>query len=646
MLRKLLSLGSSTSSFASTKSENSNTSTRDDVDFNPPPRCNNNDDVPKKKIPLKQLTENVLLDFPNSDDDNSQNSEDEGDSDGEGCSVVTHSSLFSGSTLYSSASFSISTGTSALSAGASIGTGAGSETNNDRRLISRRRRRLRSKDSVRLAVLKVNRRLLSLLNQDLNQDSNGDQNNTGSRGFSERIMSRESSSRSIATNSSKVSMDSSNNPIGLPGFLRRSLRTFDDDQSVSGSVAEANRVLERASSALSEDMASKSDPANIEINAGSSTHTNGIMGMARSASTRIRPVSSSNSMDSSAATASVVDENQKAASDKVKSYKETTFENCIKSQIVDLRDLRKLGWNGIPPQYRAEAWQILLGYLPGNSSRRKTTLERKRQEYRDAIAQHYDIDDRTRTVQEQETLRQVLVDVPRTAPDIGLFRSNRIRRILARLLYIWAMRHPASSYVQGINDLVTPLIAVFLSSYYGGKDVTDGAGIDEVSDKILFQVEADSYWCLTKLLAGIQDHYTSDQPGVQRMVFRLEELVKRIDSDLCDYLHSTGIEFMQFSFKWMNCLLLREFSLQCIMRLWDTYFSEGDGGFENFHVYVCAAFLCQFSAEIQEMEFDELFGFMQNTPTEDWGDVEIEVLLSQAFVLSTLFGGSDAHLTN
>lgn len=95
------------------------------------------------------------------------------------------------------------------------------------------------------------------------------------------------------------------------------------------------------------------------------------------------------------------------------------------------------------------------------------------------------------------------------------------------------------------------------------------------------------------------------------MVFRLEELVKRIDSDLCDYLHSTGIEFMQFAFKWMNCLLLREFSLQCIMRLWDTYLSEGDGGFEDFHVYVCAAFLCQFSAEVQQMEFDELFGFMQ-----------------------------------
>lgn len=38
--------------------------------------------------------------------------------------------------------------------------------------------------------------------------------------------------------------------------------------------------------------------------------------------------------------------------------------------------------------------------------------------------------------------------------------------------------------------------------------------------------EADSYWCLCKLLDGIQDHYTHAQPGIQRTVFRLEELVR------------------------------------------------------------------------------------------------------------------------
>ena len=93
------------------------------------------------------------------------------------------------------------------------------------------------------------------------------------------------------------------------------------------------------------------------------------------------------------------------------------------------------------------------------------------------------------------------------------------------------------------------------------------------------------------------------------MVMKLEELITRIDGNLAKHFADVGIQFIQFAFKWMNCLLLREFNLKCVIRLWDTYISED--GFEDFHVYVCAAFLCQFSSQLQEMDFDELFGFMQ-----------------------------------
>jgi len=41
------------------------------------------------------------------------------------------------------------------------------------------------------------------------------------------------------------------------------------------------------------------------------------------------------------------------------------------------------------------------------------------------------------------------------------------RQSLERILYIWAIRHPASGYVQGINDLATPFFTVFLSAHIG-----------------------------------------------------------------------------------------------------------------------------------------------------------------------------------
>jgi hypothetical protein len=326
------------------------------------------------------------------------------------------------------------------------------------------------------------------------------------------------------------------------------------------------------------------------------------------------PQSSSSSSTTIVNTTTRLDNANIVAVSTKKSYREIQFDTMLSLPIVSLRELRKLAWNGIPPYHRPTVWKILVGYLPTNVSRRETTLKRRRSEYADAVRRHYDIPDDSRTNSEQETLRQVLVDVPRTAPDVPLFRNRRVRRCLGRLLYVWATRHPASGYVQGINDIVTPLLAVFIGEYLGDSGVDSNIGgnnstsncsssssscttnnniideclngtrVDELSDQILENIEADVYWCLTSLLSGIQDHYTSDQPGMQRMVMRLEELVHRIDADLAAHLHDTGIEFMQFAFKWMNCLLLREFKLPCVMRLWDAYLSEGEGGFEDFHV--------------------------------------------------------------
>ena len=45
----------------------------------------------------------------------------------------------------------------------------------------------------------------------------------------------------------------------------------------------------------------------------------------------------------------------------------------------------------------------------------------------------------------------------------------------------------------------------------------------------LSAIEADSFWCLSRLLDGIQDNYIFAQPGIQRSVKRMAELIGRID---------------------------------------------------------------------------------------------------------------------
>lgn len=229
-------------------------------------------------------------------------------------------------------------------------------------------------------------------------------------------------------------------------------------------------------------------------------------------------------------------------------------------------------------------WQLLLGYLPTNSERRVSTLERKRKEYLDGVRQAFErgtgsaagpgpgntSSGRGRGLDEA-IWHQISIDVPRTNPHLELYGYEATQRSLERILYVWAIRHPASGYVQGINDLVTPFWQVFLGAYVTDLNVEEGMDPGQLPKSVLDAVEADSFWCLTKLLDGIQDNYIYAQPGIHRQVKALRDLTTRIDSSLAKHLEKEGVEFMQFSFRWMNCLLMREMSIRNTIRMWDTY---------------------------------------------------------------------------
>ena len=49
-----------------------------------------------------------------------------------------------------------------------------------------------------------------------------------------------------------------------------------------------------------------------------------------------------------------------------KYYRLEQFDNILGGENIDLTQLRKLSWNGVPLQYRTMVWQLLLGYLPTN----------------------------------------------------------------------------------------------------------------------------------------------------------------------------------------------------------------------------------------------------------------------------------------
>jgi len=238
--------------------------------------------------------------------------------------------------------------------------------------------------------------------------------------------------------------------------------------------------------------------------------------------------------------------------------------------------------------------------------------------------------------------RQIIKDLPRTFPQYKIFSYQKIKDMMLRILFTWSKRFPATGYVQGLNDLLTPFVIVFISEQFPEYPIEEFVNLSEkqfnsISEEKFFEIEADTYGCFTLMMNKIQNNYINNQPGIQKMIYNLKEIVKFVDNDIIIQLNKYEIDFEMFCFRWMNNYLMRELTIKNIIRLWDTYFSEEDA-FNNFHLFVCASLLLNFSDTIKELSSNDLSYFLMNLPTKSWNLSNIKTLLAKAFQIKTLFG--------
>ena len=124
------------------------------------------------------------------------------------------------------------------------------------------------------------------------------------------------------------------------------------------------------------------------------------------------------------------------------------------------------------------------------------------------------------------------------------FVSFCLQELFERILFIWALRNPASGYVQGINDLVTPYFLVFLHDHVPAKEVVETYDCQTLSSDVLIALEADCFWCLSKLLAGIQVLYS-----LFKTRWKFVAWFYSITSQLIDWLST--FEYVVHSIDWL-----------------------------------------------------------------------------------------------
>ena len=151
--------------------------------------------------------------------------------------------------------------------------------------------------------------------------------------------------------------------------------------------------------------------------------------------------------------------------------------------------------------------------------------------------------------------RQIAIDLVRLVPNLEfdsatypVMTEATISAMFMRMLAVWSARHPAVGYVQGLDRLVVPF---FRTHFFGAASLSEASGEGGVDREAVLRTpptgprraravtssprrggqggamsrmswearEAACYWCLEKLLEGIQDRFIHNQPALQARCF-------------------------------------------------------------------------------------------------------------------------------
>ncbi|GMI76150.1 hypothetical protein like AT4G28550 [Hibiscus trionum] len=143
-------------------------------------------------------------------------------------------------------------------------------------------------------------------------------------------------------------------------------------------------------------------------------------------------------------------------------------------------------------------------------------------------------------------LHQIGLDVVRTDPALAFYESEANQAKLWDILAVYSWMDNDIGYMQGMNDICSPMV-------------------------ILFENEADAFWCFERAMRRLRDNFRCDTTsiGVQSQLVTLSQVIKTVDPKLHQHLEELdGGEYL-FAFRMLMVLFRREFSFIDSLYLWE-----------------------------------------------------------------------------
>ncbi|XP_066230138.1 TBC1 domain family member 17 [Saccopteryx leptura] len=240
---------------------------------------------------------------------------------------------------------------------------------------------------------------------------------------------------------------------------------------------------------------------------------------------------------------------------------------------------------GLSPSLRREAWKFLLGYLrwEGSAEEHKAHMRKKTDEY-------FRMKLQWKSVSPEQERRNSLLHGYRSLIERDVSRTDRTNKfyegpenpglgLLNDILLTYCMYHFDLGYVQGMSDLLSPILYVV-------------------------QNEVDAFWCFCGFMELVHGNFEESQETMKRQLGQLLLLLRVLDPPLCDFLDSQDSGSLCFCFRWLLIWFKREFPFPDILRLWEVLWTGLPG--PNLHLLVACAIL--------DMERDTLMlsGFGSN----------------------------------
>ncbi|KAF2344251.1 Deoxyhypusine synthase [Trinorchestia longiramus] len=174
--------------------------------------------------------------------------------------------------------------------------------------------------------------------------------------------------------------------------------------------------------------------------------------------------------------------------------KEPEFSRLLSSDLVDIPTLRSLCWGGIPKQHRAISWLILLEIVGESQIERENYLENEHKLFKSCInkssalvqqlyawLQSPQNSDPLAASKNDPLVRQILLDIRRLGLVDTSDHSKTIQMVLILLLV--AERTPAVCYIQGMADLLEPVMLVYDDNSL--RYAAYKAFVDSISDNLV-----------------------------------------------------------------------------------------------------------------------------------------------------------------